>query len=273
MISSDAFQSLLAEGDTTTCCAALYESEAVRWFLGGELHPGGEQTTRRALAHLDLRPGGRLLDVASGAGTSALLAAREFGCEVVGLDYGAEAVGGARRAAEDAGVADSVEFVIGEAEALPFADASFDAVLCECSLSTFDKPRAVAEMRRVLSPRGRVAVSDVIANPERLPASLRTTVATIACVGGALALEGYKRLLAEHGLDTFAIEPLDAEADRLAGRLEDRLRFGRILDKCRANPELCPFVGFDEAIAAVRVARRAIADGTLGYGLLAARAA
>ena len=145
-------------------------------------------------------------------------------------------------------------------------------MLCECSLSTFsDKPRALAEMRRVLRPGGRVAISDVVADHERLPASLRGTIARLACVGGALPLADYRRLLAEHRLTTFAVEPLDAEAARLAERLQDRLRFGRIMDKCRTSPELCPF-GFDEAIAAVRLGRRSIAEGALGYSILAGRA-
>src|ERR671923_304621 len=85
-----------------------------------------------------------------------------------------------------------------------FADGEFDAVLCECSLSTFpDKGRAVAEMRRVLRPGGRVAISDVVTDHARLPEQLRGTVATLACVGGALPLAGYEQLLAARRLETF----------------------------------------------------------------------
>ena len=270
MAAESNLRELLAESGVEACCAALYESPAVRWFLGGELHPGGEATTRRSLELIELRPGERLLDVGSGDGTSALLAAREFGCLVAGVDYGAGAVGDAQQAADAAGLCDRVGFVVGEAGALPFADGEFDVVLCECSLSTFpDKAPAVAEMRRVLRPGGRVAISDVIGDPGRLPEPLRGKVATLACVGGALPLAGYRHLLAEHGLRTLAVEPLDAEAGGLAARLEDRLRFGRIMEKCRANPALCPF-GFDEAIAAVRLARRAIDERLLGYAIITA---
>lgn len=261
---------LFAEGGVQACCAALYESPAVRWFLGDELHPGGAATTRRSLELIALGPDERLLDVASGSGTSALLAAREFGAVVAGVDYGEAAVRDAQSAADGAGLCDRVGFVVGEAAALPFADGEFDAVLCECSLSTFpDKTRALAEIRRVLRPGGRIAISDVTADHGRLPERLQGTVATLACVGGALPATGYERLLAEHGLATFAVESRDSDADSLAGRLEDRLRFGRIMDKCRANPALCPF-GFDEAIGAVRLARRAIHEGALGYAIFAA---
>jgi arsenite methyltransferase len=262
-------EQLLNEGGVPACCAALYESPAVRWFLGGELHPGGEATTRRSLELIGLRPDERLLDVASGPGSSALLAAREFGCLVAGVDYGAGAVRDARRAAEAAGLGDRVGFMVGDAAALPFTDAEFDAILCECSLSTFsDKALAVGEMRRVLRPGGRVAISDVVVETGRLPEKLSGTIATLACVGGALPLAAYEELLADSGFETLAVEPLNAEAARLAGRLDDRLRLGRILDRCRAS-EWCPF-GFDEAIGGVRLARRAIDDGALGYAIIAA---
>jgi arsenite methyltransferase len=268
---SPKLEALLAEEGTKACCAALYESPAVRWFLGDELHPGGEAATRRSLGLIELRPGERLLDVGSGAGSSALLAARGFGCLVVGLDYGTDAVRRGRQAADAAGLCDRVAFVVGDAGALPFADDEFDALLCECSLSTFpDKARAVSEMRRVLRPGGRVAISDVVADPARLPEPLSGTIATLACVGGALPLEAYERLLAERRLRTFAVESLDDQAARLAQRIEDRLRAARLLERCRGT-EWGPF-GFEEAIEAVRLARRAIDQGILGYAILAATA-
>jgi hypothetical protein len=271
MAASLNLEELLAEGGVKACCAALYESPAVRWFLGGELHPGGEAATRRSLELIALRPRERLLDVGSGAGSSAMVAAAEFGSIVAGLDFGAAAVRGAQEAADAAGLCDRVGFVVGEAGSLPFADGEFDAVLCECSLSTFpDKRRAVAEMRRVLRPGGRVVIADVVADHGRLPEQLQGTVATLACVGGAMPRAGYEKLLAARRLHTFAVESLDTEAARLAEQLEDRLRVGRLLERCRSSA-LCPF-GFDEAIGAVRLARRAIDEGALGYAILAARA-
>ena len=71
----------LAAEELKSCCAATYAEPAVRWLLGGELHPGGEAATRRALELVMLGRGDRLLDVACGSGASALLAAREFGAK------------------------------------------------------------------------------------------------------------------------------------------------------------------------------------------------
>jgi arsenite methyltransferase len=246
-------------------CAAVYEHPAVRWLLGGELHPGGQQSTRRALELIDLGSGDRLLDVASGSGASALLAAREFGATVTGIDYGEQAVIAAAAAADVERLDDRVQFVRGDAEALPLADASFNAVLCECSLCTFpDKPRAAAEIGRVLRPGGRVAISDVVIDPENLPAELLGPIATLACVGSALTRAGYEKLLADAGLEVDAVESLDWEAARLAERIEERLRGARLLGLGR--PASSPF-DVEEAIELVGTARRAISDGALGYAI------
>ncbi|MGH2990604.1 MAG: class I SAM-dependent methyltransferase, partial [Solirubrobacterales bacterium] len=159
----------------------------MRWLLGGELHPGGEALTRRAFELIDLDARSRLLDVGSGDGAAVLLAAAEHRCRAVGVEYGAGTVEDARRRAREVGLADRVEFVSADAEALPFADRAFDAVVSECSLCTFaDKPRAADEMRRVLVRGGRLGLADVVAEVERLPGELRGALGAVACVAEAL---------------------------------------------------------------------------------------
>ncbi len=102
-----------------------------------------------------LQPGMRVLDVATGTGTVALEAARVVGPagSVVGLDLSAAMLEKARARAG----AEGVTFQTGDAMSLPFADASFDAVLCASAL--FFMPDLVAALRewgRVLKPGGRV---------------------------------------------------------------------------------------------------------------------
>jgi arsenite methyltransferase len=251
-------------------CAAIYAHPAVRWLLGGELHPGGEATTHRALGLIGVGPGDRLLDVAAGTGASALLAAREFGCVVAGVDYAADAVRDAQLAADAAGLCARVGFVAGDAEALPFADAEFDAVLCECSLCTFpDQVQAMAEIRRVLRPGGRLAVCDVTADRGLLPEDLDGVLATLACVGEAQSVAGYRELLAGAGLRVTAVESRTEDASALADRVLDRLRGARVLG---LDGFVDPPVSVGEAIQLVRVAQRAIQDGALGYAIIAAAA-
>ncbi len=259
----------LAPEELKSCCASVYADPAVRWLLGEELHPGGEATTGRALELLAMGRGDWLLDVASGGGASALKAVRELGCRAVGVEYGETAVLGARAQAEAEGLGDRVSFLRGDAEALPLTSASFDAVLCECSLCTFpDKALALAEMRRVLSPGGRVVISDVTVDQERLPPELLGPLSTIACVGSALSQEGYEGLLRGAGLEPFAVETREPDAAHFAGRVEERLRGARLLGLGRLSGSP---IEIEAAIELAGLARRAIAEGSLGYAIIAAR--
>ncbi len=100
--------------------------------------------------------GERVLDVATGTGMVAAELRRRADCRVVGVDQSAEMLAGAK--ARFAGEGNSVELVQGQAEQLPFADASFDAVTFTYLLRYVDDPAAtVGELARVVRPGGRVA--------------------------------------------------------------------------------------------------------------------
>jgi SAM-dependent methyltransferase len=114
--------------------------------------------TERTLALATPPPGGLVLDVASGFGQDSLaLAAR--GVRVVGVEPSARMVGWARLQGA-AAEAPRPRWVRGWSDALPFADGSFDAVLCKGALDHFDRPElAIAEMARVARPDGRVVLA------------------------------------------------------------------------------------------------------------------
>ena len=115
-----------------------------------------------------LEPGEAVLDIGSGAGTDSLVAAQMVGAEgrVTGIDMTPEMLAKARAAAAEMG-ATNVEFVEGEVERLPFADASFDVVISNGVIDLIpDKDAVFAEIERVLRPGGRIQVADVtIQNP------------------------------------------------------------------------------------------------------------
>ena len=112
----------------------------------------------RLAESMDLRAGQTVLDVAAGNGNATLAAARRW-CEVTSTDYVEPLLAHARKRAEAEGF--QVRFQVADAEDLPFADASFDAVA-----STFgvmfspDQDRAAAELLRVIGPGGRIGLAN-----------------------------------------------------------------------------------------------------------------
>ena len=105
----------------------------------------------------DLHAGWRVLDVATGSGNAAIAAAR-LGCAAVGVDYVPALLERGRRRAAAEGL--EVELVEGDAEALPFADASFDAVTSVFgSMFAPDHARTAAELLRVCRPGGTIALA------------------------------------------------------------------------------------------------------------------
>ena len=108
-----------------------------------------------------LRPGERVLDVACGTGLISFRMAEAVGARgaVVGTDISGEMVEAARRVAAERDIANA-RFERADAEALPYAVASFDAAVCGLGLMYVPDPvKALGEMRRVLRPGGRAAAA------------------------------------------------------------------------------------------------------------------
>ncbi len=141
----------------------VFDSVASNYDLMNDLMSGGLHRLwkRFALAQTGLRPGQRALDVASGTGDLGAGLARQVGRNGLAVltDINAEMLSRGRDRLIDRGIAGQVEFVIANAECLPFRDRSFDCVTIGFGLrNVTDKPAALASMRRVLKPGGRLLV-------------------------------------------------------------------------------------------------------------------
>jgi SAM-dependent methyltransferase len=155
------------------------------------------------LAHAGVAKGETVLDLGSGAGIDAFLAARETGPSgrVIGVDMTPSMLSRARANAGKHGF-ENVEFRLGEIESLPVADGAVDLIISNCVINLSpDKPRVFREALRVLRPGGRMVVSDVVLVAE-LPESVRRSVeAYVGCVAGASMKDDYLRMLEDAGFE------------------------------------------------------------------------
>jgi SAM-dependent methyltransferase len=159
------------------------------------------------LGFAGVRAGETVLDLGSGAGIDAFLAAREVGPtgRVIGVDMTHAMLDRARATAAREGYT-NVEFRLGEIEHLPVADASVDVIISNCVVNLSpEKPQVFAEAYRVLRPGGRLLVSDLVLLkplPERVQQSVE---AYVGCVAGASLKEDYLRFIREAGFTDVSI--------------------------------------------------------------------
>ena len=255
--------------DVKSCCAAAYSSPAAAFLLDDSLHPGGAALTRRLADAIRLRSGQRVLDVASGRGTTALLLAQEYAVAVDGVDLSDASVWEAKAAARRAGRAASVAFHLADAEHLPFEDGTFDALTCECSWCLVpDKAQAAAEFARVLRPGGRLGVTDVTVGPAGVPDGLAELPAWIACLAGARTHDGYVGLLTTAGLTVARVEDHGDALAELVARIQARLKLARALAEPNAQLDTD---AVERGLVLARRAAEAVSQGELGYCLVLAR--
>ena len=149
----------------------------------------------------DIQPGEQVLDLGSGAGMDAFIAMRHVGPtgSVWGLDMSSSMVDRARQNAREIG-ADSVTFLEGDIEAMPFDDASVDVVISNCTLNLVpDKAVAYTEIYRVLRPGGRFVIADVVRSAGASEALVQAAEEYAGCAAGAMEFELYVELIRSIG--------------------------------------------------------------------------
>jgi SAM-dependent methyltransferase len=187
---------------------ALREFELAGWQSAAASYEGFAGATRLFVPALvravGAKPGMRLLDVACGTGVASAAAAHA-GARVTGVDFSPAMVALARS------LHPSIAFESGDAEALPFADSSFEAVMANFGIHHVEHPaRALAEARRVLAPGGAFAFT-VWADPgentawriifDAVKACGRLDVPMPAGNDSAATRENFSRLMTEAGFD------------------------------------------------------------------------
>ena len=177
--------------------ASYYFTLQSSWGL--TKHMGGLEATKELIELCHIDKNSYILDVGCGVGLTACYIAKEYGCKVVAVDISEEMVKRAEERAKRKGIEDKVEFEVADAQALPFEDDLFDAVISE-SVNAFieNKQKAINEYKRVAKVGGYVGFNEVTwikPPPPELVEYLSLAL------GGAKFLnsEGWKSLLKEAG--------------------------------------------------------------------------
>lgn len=135
-----------------------------------QFHGGGLALTRRLAMLGGLEPGMRVLDVGGGLGGPARTLALEFGCRVTVIDLTESYVEAGRMLTSLVGLDDRVDFLVGNALALPFGADTFDAVWTQNSgMNIADKAGLYAGFHRVVRPGGRLVTQEPMAGPVQPP--------------------------------------------------------------------------------------------------------
>lgn len=184
-------------------------------------HYGGVEANDLLAAKAGIRRGQHVLDVCSGMGGPARYLAHTIGCRVTGLDLTESRVSAAIRLTQLTHLGHLVDFRLGDAMDMPFADASFDVVIGqEAWAHVPDKRRLIAECARVVRPGGTIAFTDIL-RTERLTEAEMARLRREMAFPSLETFDGYRCLLAEHGCSVTACDELGAWwSDVLRKRLE-----------------------------------------------------
>lgn len=155
-----------------------------------------------------IQPGNSVLDLGSGAGNDCFVARALVGETgyVAGIDFTEAMVDKARENARKLGYT-NVDFILGDIEDIPVKFGVVDVVVSNCVLNLVpDKPKAFAEIFRVLKQGGHFCISDVVLEGE-LPQGLKEDATMYAgCVSGALERSGYMKIISEAGFKNLEIK-------------------------------------------------------------------
>lgn len=167
----------------------------------------------RAIAGLS--SGEIVVDLGSGGGFDAFLAAREVGetGKVIGVDMTPTMISKARDNADKANF-ENVEFRLGEIEYLPVADNTIDVIISNCVINLSpNKAQVFTDAFRILKSGGRLAISDVVASCE-MPEDMKNDPALYAgCMAGASLIDDLKTYMRDAGFNEIQITPKDDSKD------------------------------------------------------------
>lgn len=197
-IVKDRYKEIAINGSSCGCgCSGAKDVSKSIGYSEEELKIVGEANLGlgcgNPLAFGKIKEGDIVLDLGSGAGIDAILAAKKVGSKgkVIGVDMTEEMIAKANENAKKQGIK-NVEFLLGEIENLPLKDNSVDTIITNCVINlTPDKAKTFSEAYRVLKPWGKIYLSDIVLLGELTKEQRNDKELISGCVAGALLKEDY----------------------------------------------------------------------------------
>jgi len=207
-IVKDKYKEIAVSGSSCGCgCNSAKSISKNIGYSEKELKVAGEANfglgCGNPLAFGKIKEGDIVLDLGSGAGMDAFLAARKVGDKgkVIGVDMTKEMVERARENAKKKNIT-NVEFLLGEIENLPLKDNSVDTIITNCVINlTSDKAKTFNEAYRVLKPGGKIYLSDIVLLKELSKEQKNNKDLLTGCVAGALLKKDYLDKIKKAGFD------------------------------------------------------------------------
>ena len=173
-----------------------------------------------------IKKGDYVVDLGSGAGNDCFVARAETGetGKVVGIDFTPEMIEKARNNAEKLGF-NNVEFRLGDIENIPLMSNVADVVVSNCVMNLVpNKPKAFAEVQRILKPTGHFSISDIVLVGD-LPEKIKSAAEMYAgCVASAIQMDDYLKIIENSGFKNITLQkkkPIIVPDDILKNYLND----------------------------------------------------
>ena len=221
-----------------------------------QFHGRGLEATEQIASMLEVAAQDHLLDIGSGIGGPARYMAHRFGCGVTGIDLTSEFCDVARYLTRLLGLESKVNFELGDALKMPFADASFDgAYSMNVSMNIADKPALYREIRRVLKPGGWLMLSELAKGPGA-PLDYPTPWAATAASSFLATPEETRAGLEAEGFEVVAFRDTAEEGRAYSVRSKAMVERGE-----KPPHRAVQLIHGENAVAAMRNSSRGAAEG------------
>ena len=204
------------------------------------IHPGGLEATNTLLESCQINKSSKVLDIGCGKGTTSVLLAQKYGCNVVGVDLSEDLLKQSAYLVKRKGMEHKVSFRLADALSLPFADEEFDVAIGQAILILVgDKKRAIKEALRVIKTGGYVGWLELSWKKPIIKDFLEgvSNVICAYCMLGVETFKDWERLFKEAGVKELQISVYSQEFGGMRRMLADEgfLNASKIMIRYLAN--------------------------------------